>query len=68
MSIAVDINDLNNDAYFRGVDAGIQIEKERITNWVKENRSAIELEAGIYVYRDHFDSQSLIKFILGETE
>lgn len=36
---------------------------QRIIDWIKENRSTIELEAGINIYRDHFDSESLINFI-----
>lgn len=43
-------------------------ERKRIINWIKENRSAIELEAGIYVYRDHFDSQLLLAFLRAGTE
>jgi hypothetical protein len=41
----------------------INKERERISNYIEENRSYIEIEAGIGIYRDHFDSQSLLKFI-----
>lgn len=37
-----------------------------IIQWVEQNRSAIELEPGEYIYRDHFNSTSLIAFIKGE--
>lgn len=46
-----------------GMNKGMEIERERIINWIEENRSKIELEAGIFVYRDHFDSESLLNFI-----
>lgn len=44
-------------------DSVKQEERERIIRWIEENRSKIELEAGIFVYRDHFDSESLLNFI-----
>jgi hypothetical protein len=47
------------------IDATIK-ERKRISDWIEENRTYIEIEAGIGIYRDHFDSQSLLKFINGE--
>jgi hypothetical protein len=47
-------------------DTGVIAERERIIKWIEENRSAIELEPGEYIYRDHFNSQSLIAVIKGE--
>ena len=38
-------------------------ERKRISDWVEENRKYIELDAGVGIYRDNFDSQSLLKFI-----
>lgn len=38
-------------------------ERKRISDWIEEHRSYIEIEAGIGIYRDHFDSESLLKFI-----
>ena len=38
-------------------------ERKRISDWIEENRSYIELDAGVGIYRDNFDSQSLLKFI-----
>ena len=38
-------------------------ERKRISDWIEEHRTYIEIEAGIGIYRDHFDSQSLLKFI-----
>ena len=44
-------------------------ERQRIKNWIEENRSAIEIEPGENIYRDHFNSQSLLKFLEeGEAE
>jgi hypothetical protein len=39
-----------------------------ILHWVEQNRSAIELEPGEVIYRDHFNSESLIAFIKGENK
>jgi hypothetical protein len=50
------------------VNEGSLKERERIVAWIEENRSAIEIEPGEYIYRDHFNSQSLIAFIKGETK
>lgn len=45
-----------------------QVERERIIKWIEDNRSAIEIEPGENIYRDHFNSQSLIAFIKGENK
>ena len=45
---------------------GEERERERIIKWIEENRSALELGPGEYLYRDHFNSESLIAFIKGE--
>lgn len=42
---------------------GATREGERIIEWIEKNRSAIEFEPGVVVYRDHFNSESLIAFI-----
>lgn len=42
---------------------GVRQERERISNYIEENRTYIELDAGVGIYRDHFDSTSLLKFI-----
>jgi hypothetical protein len=48
--------------------AGMRYEQMRILKWIKSNRSTIELEAGVNIYRDHFDSESLIAFIEEDNE
>jgi hypothetical protein len=47
---------------------GVWEERARILQWIEENRSGIEFEPGEVIYRDHFNSQSLIAFIKGENE
>jgi hypothetical protein len=41
-------------------------ERERVVRWVEEHRTPIEFEPGVVVYRDHFNSESLIAFIKKE--
>ena len=50
------------------INEGSLKERERIVAWIEENRSAIEIEPGEYIYRDHFNSESLIAFIKGENK
>lgn len=47
---------------------GFEDANARIIKWIEENRSTIELEPGAYLYRDHFNSQSLIDFIKAENK
>jgi hypothetical protein len=55
------------DASFAmGVQIGIDEERQRIIEWIEANRSGIELEDGVFMYRDHFRSEDLIKVISGE--
>ncbi len=48
------------------LELGRESERERISKWIEEHRTAIELDAGIYIYREHFDSQMLLDFINGK--
>lgn len=48
--------------------AGVRAERDRIIEWIEANRSAIELEPDNNLYRDHFNSQSLLAFIKEENE
>ena len=55
------------DASFAmGVQIGIDEERQRIIEWIEENRSGVEIEDGVFMYRDHFRSEDLIRVILGE--
>lgn len=55
------------DASFAmGVQIGIDEERQRIIEWIEANRSGVELEDNVFMYRDHFRSEDLIKVILGE--
>ena len=55
------------DASFAmGIQIGIDEERQRIIEWIEENRSGVEIEDGVFMYRDHFRSEDLIRVILGE--
>ena len=57
------------DAVFTmGCEVGVAEERDRIVKWIEENRSAIELEDGVFMYRDHFRSEDIIAFIEGGNE
>jgi hypothetical protein len=52
------------DAYDYGKKDGIAEERQRILDWVKENRRAFEFDEGeVLFYRDSFNSEDLIRFI-----
>ena len=42
--------------------------RQRIADWVREHRRAIELGDDVVMYRDGFDSESLLEFIEGENK
>ena len=48
--------------------SGVAEERKRISEWIEANRRYIELDAGVGIYRDNFDSQSLLKFINQEND
>lgn len=55
------------DASFAmGVQIGIDEERQRILEWIEENRTGMELADDVVMYRDHFRSEDLIRFISGE--
>jgi hypothetical protein len=55
------------DASFAmGIQIGIDEERQRIIDWIEENRTGMELAEGVVMYRDHFRSEDLIRFISGE--
>jgi hypothetical protein len=49
--------------YLFGHEVGEMDLRQRLLDWIEENRSAIELEDGVFMYRDHFSSEDLIVFI-----
>ncbi len=51
------------DAYDYGVQDGIAAERKRIRDWVESNRRAFELDDDVFIYRDGFNSEDLLKFI-----
>ena len=56
------------DAVFNmGCEVGVAEERDRIIKWVEENVSEWgSKEDGLYVKRDHFDSDDLLAFIKKE--
>ena len=51
------------DAYDYGVKDGIAAERKRIRDWVESNRRAFELDDDVFIYRDGFTSEDLLKFL-----
>lgn len=49
--------------FIEGFKHGEQALAEKIKEWIEANRTYMEIEAGIGIYRDHFTSEDLIKFI-----
>lgn len=49
-------------------DEGYAAAEKRIIEWIEANRSLTEVEAGVNIVRDHFNSESLIAFIKGENK
>ena len=47
----------------KSYDEGKQVARQEILDWIKDNRSFYEFDAGDGVYRDHFTSNDLIAFI-----
>lgn len=59
-----DFTDVDEDVC--PVCQGESLERERILKWIEEHRSGMELEPGEVIYRDHFNSETLITFIKEE--
>jgi hypothetical protein len=51
------------EAYDYGKKDGIAEERKRIADWIRENRSEFQLDDDVAIYRDHFNSESLLNFI-----
>ena len=51
------------EAYDYGKKDGAAEERKRILDWIEENRSGVEIDDGVFMYRDHFRSEDLIAFI-----
>jgi len=68
MAIQVDIEDLDNDAYFRGLDAGKQLATERIIKLLEQQYDNCD-ENGKCIYLKHMPeccNCDLIALIKGE--
>ena len=51
------------EAYDYGKSDGVAEERARIREWVLANRRAIELDDDVFMYRDSFNSEDLLRFI-----
>ncbi len=51
------------EAYDYGKKDGIAEERKRIVDWVHNHRTELPLLDGYSIFRDRFDSESLLKFI-----
>ena len=49
-----------------GIQIGIDEERQRIIEWVEANRRKLELDDDVFIYRDSFNSEDLIRVINGE--
>jgi hypothetical protein len=47
----------------KSYNEGQQDARKEILDWIKDNRSFIEFDAGDGIYRDHFTSEDLVKFL-----
>jgi hypothetical protein len=54
------------EAYDLGRADGVAEERERIRDWVEDNRRAFEIDDGVFFYRDSFNSEDLLNFIDGK--
>ena len=57
---------MNAKETLRFIEQITNTERKRITDWIESNRRYIEIDAGIGIYRDSFNSEDLLKFINGE--
>ena len=51
------------EAYDYGKADGVAQERTRIRDWVTRNRRAFELDDDVFIYRDSFTSEDLLRFI-----
>lgn len=54
------------EAYDLGRQDGIAEERQRIRDWVESNRRSFEIDEGVFMYRDSFNSEDLLRFIDGK--
>lgn len=54
------------EAYDVGRADGIAEERQRIKDWIEDNRRKLEFSDDVFMYRDSFNSEDLIRFIDGK--
>ena len=51
------------EAYDYGKQDGKEETCKKLIEWIDQNRTSIEFEDGFTIYRDHFTSEDLVKFV-----
>ena len=54
------------EAYDVGRADGIAEERQRIKDWIEDNRRKLEFSDDVFIYRDSFNSEDLMDFIDGK--
>ena len=54
------------EAYDVGRADGIAEERQRIKDWIGDNRRKLEFSDDVFIYRDSFNSEDLMDFIDGK--
>ena len=54
------------EAYDLGREDGVAEERKRVLDWIEDNRRKFEIDDDVFIYRDSFNSEDLIRFIKGE--
>lgn len=68
-NMLVGVNDALDAAFNMGCELGVAEERDRIVKWIEENFSEWgSKDEGLYVRRDHFDSEDLLAFIKGKKD
>jgi hypothetical protein len=62
------VSDAVASSYDFGYSMGAIDLRQKLLEWIENNRTAIELDAGMAVWRDHFTSEDLIEFIIKATD
>lgn len=56
------------EAYDYGYQDGVAAERQRVREWVEKNRRRFEIEDNVYIYRDGFQSEDLLRFLDGDSD
>jgi hypothetical protein len=62
------VSDAVTSSYDFGYSMGSIDLRQKLLQWIEENRIATEVDAGMVVYSDNFTSEELIEFIIKATD